>query len=82
MAEVKDLFSSKNEVGEISEGTQKQTFNHIETIKAFARATYKSIYVIDYQKKVLNMSLIIHCSYAGTVQKKLKKWDILFTSSM
>lgn len=51
MADVKDFFFWKNDVGEISEEAQKQKFNYIETIKAFARATYKSIYVIDYQKK-------------------------------
>ncbi|WGH75227.1 hypothetical protein P8625_14295 [Tenacibaculum tangerinum] len=35
----------------ISENERKQTANYLETIKAFARTTYKSIYVIDYEKK-------------------------------
>ncbi|MBL4605354.1 MAG: helix-turn-helix transcriptional regulator [Flavobacteriaceae bacterium] len=51
MPDVNDFFSFRNTVGDISNSEQKQTTNYIETIEAFARTTYKSIYVIDYQKK-------------------------------
>lgn len=51
MAGINDFFTLKNEVRNITEGDQKQTFNYLEVIKAFARATYKSIYVIDYREK-------------------------------
>lgn len=51
MVDVNDFFSFKNTVNNISDNEQKQTENYIEPIKAFARTTYKSLYVIDYQKK-------------------------------
>lgn len=31
--------------------TKKSDFDYLEVVKAFARITYKSIYIIDYQKK-------------------------------
>ncbi|AUP81664.1 response regulator transcription factor [Flavivirga eckloniae] len=46
-----DFFSSKNAINSISKAEKEQTFYYLETIKAFARTTYKSIYVIDYEKK-------------------------------
>ena len=51
MADMKDFFSFKNSVNEIPEGSQGQTLDYLEAIKAFSRTTYKSIYVIDYQKR-------------------------------
>ena len=51
MNNINDFFSSQNIVTNISENVHKQTANYLEAIKAFARTTYKSIYVIDYQKK-------------------------------
>ncbi|RBW55187.1 LuxR family transcriptional regulator [Tenacibaculum sp. E3R01] len=46
-----DFFTSRNTVNEISENEIRQNMNYVEAIKAFARTTYKSIYVIDYEKK-------------------------------
>ncbi|CAM1369342.1 putative transcriptional regulator [Tenacibaculum litoreum] len=51
MNNVNDFFSSRNTVYHVSDEEKKQTENYVEAIKAFARTTYKSIYVIDYQKK-------------------------------
>ena len=51
MSDVNDFFSFRNTVHNISNDEQEQTANYLETIDAFARTTYKSIYVIDYQKK-------------------------------
>ncbi|WP_299677576.1 response regulator transcription factor [uncultured Tenacibaculum sp.] len=51
MANVNDFFYSKNTVNEISDDDQKQTVDYLEPVKAFARTTYKSIYIIDYEKK-------------------------------
>lgn len=51
MARINDFFSAGNTVKSISDNEFKQTFNYLEPIKAFARTTYKSVYVIDYQKK-------------------------------
>ncbi|WP_442265279.1 response regulator transcription factor [Tenacibaculum sp. ZS6-P6] len=51
MANVNDFFYSKNTVNEISDEDQNQTVDYLEPVKAFARTTYKSIYIIDYEKK-------------------------------
>ncbi|QTD38556.1 helix-turn-helix transcriptional regulator [Polaribacter batillariae] len=51
MATINDFFSFRNTVNNVSNSEQKQTANYLETIKAFARTTYKSIYVIDYKEK-------------------------------
>ncbi|SIS47929.1 regulatory protein, luxR family [Zobellia uliginosa] len=51
MTDMKDFFSFKNSVGEIPKENQGQALDYLEAIKAFSRATYKSIYVIDYQKR-------------------------------
>ena len=51
MPDINDFFSFRNSVDNISDDDQKQTANYLEPISAFARTTYKSIYVIDYQAK-------------------------------
>jgi len=51
MDKIDDFFSNKNTVNSISDEEKQQTSNYLEPIKAFARTTYKSIYVIDYQEK-------------------------------
>ncbi len=51
MANVNDFFYSKNTVNNVSDDDQRQTVDYLEPVKAFARTTYKSIYIIDYEKK-------------------------------
>lgn len=51
MTEINDFFSSRNSVDNITDKDLSSTNNYLEIIKAFARTTYKSIYIIDYQKK-------------------------------
>jgi len=51
MTDVNDFFSLRNTVSNLSNDELKKTANYLEPIKAFARTTYKSIYVIDYEKK-------------------------------
>ncbi len=51
MEGIDNFFSLKNTVNNISADEQVQTNDYLEPIKAFARTTYNSIYVIDYQKK-------------------------------
>lgn len=51
MADINDFFSFKNTVNNISGEDFDQTKNYLEPIKAFARTTYNSIYIIDYQEK-------------------------------
>ncbi len=51
MVSENDFFSSRNTVNKLSANEKTQTVNYLEAIKAFARTTYSSIYVIDYEKK-------------------------------
>ena len=51
MASVKDFFTLRNTVKNVSTNDRNQTLDYLEPIKAFARITYKSIYVIDYEQK-------------------------------
>lgn len=45
----KDFFSTINTVYDIPKDNQEFNLNYLEAIKAFARTTYSSIYLIDYQ---------------------------------
>ncbi|CAL2093858.1 response regulator transcription factor [Tenacibaculum sp. 190524A02b] len=48
---INSFFSISNTVEKISKDELSQTNNYLASIKAFVRTTYKSIYIIDYQKK-------------------------------
>lgn len=50
MSNINDFFTNANKVS-ISDVDFEQTHNYLTAIKAFARTTYKSVYVIDYEKK-------------------------------
>lgn len=49
--DVNSFFDHRNTINEISEEESQQKFSYLESIKAFARATYTSVYVIDYMKQ-------------------------------
>jgi len=51
MANIDDFFTFRNTVNTVSEKNKKTIENYLVPIKAFARTTYKSIYIIDYNKK-------------------------------
>ena len=51
MDSIDDFFIEENRVGFISEDDYKRADIVISAIKAFARLTYQSIYIIDYYKK-------------------------------
>lgn len=51
MPKTEDFFSYRNTVKDISDNEFKQTANYLEPIKAFARTTNQSIYIIDYKEK-------------------------------
>lgn len=51
MEGIDNFFSKKNTVNNISDEEQVQTNDYLEPIKALARTTYNSIYIIDYEKK-------------------------------
>lgn len=51
MKDKNSFFSTNNTVRHLSDKDILQTANYIEVIKAFARTTNKSIYVINYESK-------------------------------
>ncbi|WP_196895932.1 response regulator transcription factor [Aureivirga marina] len=74
MAEINNFFSFRNTVDKVSNDEYSQTSNYLEAVKAFARTTYKSIYLIDYQKKgfeyVSDNSLFL-CGHTSEEVKKM-----------
>ena len=51
MTNIKAFFTHKNTVRKLTANDTQQTANYLETIQAFSRVTYDSIYVIDYEKQ-------------------------------
>jgi DNA-binding CsgD family transcriptional regulator/PAS domain-containing protein len=50
MDKMNSSLLTKNKVGEISADDQLQQQDYLEAVKSFARLTYESVYVIDYEK--------------------------------
>lgn len=50
MDEVKQALLSRNRVNEVSEYDKKQFGYYLDVVKSFAQITYRSVYVIDYEK--------------------------------
>ncbi|TDQ25450.1 response regulator transcription factor [Tenacibaculum caenipelagi] len=78
MSNIHDFFTSRNTVTNVSENERKQTANYLETIKAFARTTYKSIYVIDYQKKGFEYVSENPLFLCGHTAEEVKEMGYLF----
>ncbi|RSC93324.1 response regulator transcription factor [Tenacibaculum singaporense] len=78
MNDVNDFFSSRNTVYNVSDEEKKQTENYAEAIKAFARTTYKSIYVIDYQKKGFEFVSENPLFLCGHTAEEVKEMGYLF----
>lgn len=51
MTDINSFFSSKNTVRKLTDSDIGQSANYLDTIEAFARTTYNSVYVVDYEKK-------------------------------
>lgn len=49
--DVNSFFDHRNIINDISQEESQQKFSYLDSLKAFARATYTSIYVIDYMKQ-------------------------------
>lgn len=49
--DINSFFDERNKINSITERENEKKFDYLESIKAFSRATYKSIYVIDYLKQ-------------------------------
>ena len=78
MGDINDFFSSRNTVHNISNNEQKQTSNYLEPIKAFARTTYKSIYIIDYQEKGFEYVSENPLFLCGHTAEEIKEMGYLF----
>lgn len=51
MEKLDKFFSDRNAVKKLTDDDLLQTENYFDIVEAFARISYKSIYIIDYQKK-------------------------------
>lgn len=51
MTDKNSFFSLNNTIRKLTDADTKQTANYLEVIEAFARTTYNSVYVIDYELK-------------------------------
>ena len=51
MDEINRFFSRKNTVDFLSEEEYAQSGNYLETLRAFCRLSYMSMYIIDYERK-------------------------------
>lgn len=74
MEDIDNFFSQKNTVNGISEDEIVQTNDYLEPIKAFARTTYNSIYVVDYQKKgfdFVSENPLFLCGHTGEEVKEM-----------
>lgn len=78
MPEVEDFFSFINKVDDVSKEDQKQAVNYLESIDAFARTTYKSLYVIDYQKKGFDYVSDNPLFLCGNTAEEVKKMGYAF----
>lgn len=78
MADVGDFFSLINRVDNVSEADQKQAINYLEAIDAFARTTYKSLYVIDYEKKGFDYVSDNPLFLCGNTAEEVKKMGYAF----
>jgi DNA-binding CsgD family transcriptional regulator len=78
MADIDDFFSLLNKVDNVSEEDQKQAVNYLESIDAFARTTYKSLYVIDYEKQGFDYVSDNPLFLCGNTAKEVKKMGYAF----
>ena len=78
MPDIEDFFSFINKVDDVSKEDQKQAVNYLESIDAFARTTYKSLYVIDYQKKGFDYVSDNPLFLCGNTAEEVKKMGYAF----
>lgn len=78
MSSEKDFFSFKNTVQDLSDKDQNQLSDYLSVIDAFARTTYKSIYVIDYQKQSFEYVSKNPLFLCGLTPKKVKEMGYQF----
>lgn len=72
------FFNHKNTIDNVTEEEKEQQFSYLESIKAFARATYTSIYVIDYMKQGFEYVSDNPLFLCGNTPNRSWKWDMPF----
>jgi len=78
MADVNDFFSYINRVDNVSEEDQKQAINYLASIEAFARTTYKCVFVIDYMEKGFDYVSDNPSFLCGNTAEEVKKMGYSF----
>lgn len=78
MPDVNDFFSLINRVDAISKEDEKQAVNFLESIDAFARTTYKSLYVINYNEKGFDYVSDNPLFLCGNTAEEVKKMGYEF----
>jgi DNA-binding CsgD family transcriptional regulator len=69
---------TKNRVGNISVEDQLQLNDYLETVKSFARLTYESVYVIDYQEMTFDYVSENPLFLCGYTAAEVKDWGYEF----
>lgn len=64
---------TKNIIGKVSEQDTWQLNNHLEVVKAFARLTYESIYIIDYKEMAFDYVSSNPIFLAGFTAEEVKQ---------
>lgn len=78
MSNQKEFFSSRNTINNLSESEKNQSMYYLEAIRAFARTTYQSIYVIDYEKKGFEYVSENPLFLCGHTAKEVKEFGYAF----
>ena len=74
MPKVDDFFSINNTVNRLSNDDLEQVFDYLEPIRAFARTTNKSLYVINYQTRgfeYVSENPLFLCGYSADEVKEM-----------
>jgi DNA-binding CsgD family transcriptional regulator len=78
MGDINDFFSSRNTINSISNEDRNKTADYLEPIKAFAKTTYKSIYLIDYHEKGFEYVSENPLFLCGHTSEEVKEMGYLF----
>lgn len=68
MDKMNSSLLTRNNVGKVSEEDHLQQQDYLEAVKSFARLTYESIYIIDYEKMVfeyVSENPLFLCGYSA-----------------
>lgn len=78
MSNVNDFFSLNNTIQSLSTDDLNNVYDYLAPIKAFARTSYKSIYVIDYEKQGFEYVAANPLFLCGHTPKEVKEMGYAF----